>query len=101
MEASEILEKEGIGINIISCPSEGLFKTQSKEYRESVLPTGAKAYGLTAGLPVTLESLVGINGHVHGLDSFGQSAPYKVLDRKFGFTPEFVAEDIKKYISGK
>ena len=101
MEASEILEKEGIGINIISCPSEGLFKTQSKEYRESVLPTGAKAYGLTAGLPVTLESLVGINGHVHGLDSFGQSAPYKVLDKKFGFTPEFVAEDIKKYISGK
>lgn len=101
IEASEILEKEGIGINIVSCPSEGLFKTQSKEYRESVLPSGAKTYGLTAGLPVTLESLVGINGYVHGLDSFGQSAPYKVLDKEFGFTPEFVAEDIKKYIANK
>lgn len=99
IEASEILEKEGVNINIVSCPSEGLFRTQSEEYREKILPQGVKKYGLTAGLPVTFESLVGLNGYVHGLDSFGQSAPYKVLDQKFGFTPEYVAEDIKKYIS--
>ena len=78
----------------MSCPSEGLFKTQSKEYRESVLPSGAKTYGLTAGLPVTLESLVGINGYVHGLDSFGQSAPYKVLDKEFGFTQNISQKNI-------
>lgn len=101
VEASEILEKEGININIVSCPSEGLFRTQPEEYREKILPSGVKIYGLTAGLPVTFESLVGLKGYVHGLDSFGQSAPYKVLDQKFGFTPEYVAEDIKKYISRK
>ncbi len=99
VEASEILEKEGININIVSCPSEGLFRTQPEEYREKILPSSVKKYGLTAGLPVTFESLVGLKGYVHGLDSFGQSAPYKVLDQKFGFTPEYVAEDIKKYIS--
>lgn len=101
VEASKILEKEGIEVNIVSCPSEGLLRNQPKEYREKLLPAGAKIYGLTAGLPVTFETLVGVNGKVHGLDSFGQSAPYKVLDQKFGFTPEYVAEDIKKYILEK
>ena len=101
IEASRILKQEGISINVVSCPSEGLFRQQSKEYRESILPAGAKIYGLTAGLPVTLESIVGANGHIHGLDSFGQSAPYTILDQKFGFTPEYVAQDIKNYINGK
>ena len=59
----------------------------------------AKIFGLTAGLPVTIQSLVGNNGYVHGLDMFGFSAPYKVLDEKLGFTPEYVAEEIKQYSS--
>jgi transketolase len=82
----------------VSVPSEGLFRTQSKEYQESVIPTGAKVFGLTAGLPVNLESLVGANGKVFGLDHFGYSAPYKVLDEKFGFNGTTVAKEVKELL---
>ena len=101
VSASEILQAQGININVVSCPSEGLFFNQPEEYREKILPRNAKIFGLTAGLPVTIQSLVGNNGYVHGLDMFGFSAPYKVLDEKLGFTPEYVAEEIKQYINKK
>ena len=87
---AELLRKEGVKVRIVSAPSEGLFRNQSKEYQESILPAGAKIFGLTAGLPVNLEGLVGSNGKVFGLESFGFSAPYKVLDEKLGFTAENV-----------
>ena len=90
-----LLNKEGIKTRIVSVPSEGLFRSQSKEYQESVIPTGAKVFGLTAGLPVNLEGLVGPNGKVWGLESFGFSAPYKVLDEKLGFTAENVYNQVK------
>lgn len=92
---AELLRKDGIKIRIVSCPSEGLFRSQSKEYQESILPSGAKIFGLTAGLPVNLEGLVGANGKVFGLESFGFSAPYKVLDEKLGFTAENVYNQVK------
>ena len=72
-----------------------LFRNQSKEYQESVLPANAKIFGLTAGLPVTLQGLVGCHGKVWGLESFGFSAPYKVLDEKLGFTAENVYNQVK------
>ena len=90
-----LLRQEGVKVRIVSCPSEGLFRCQSKEYQESVLPYGAKIFGLTAGLPVTLAGLVGANGKVFGLESFGFSAPYKVLDEKLGFTAQNVYEQVK------
>ncbi|EXY18765.1 transketolase, pyrimidine binding domain protein [Bacteroides fragilis str. 2-F-2  len=92
---AELLRKEGVKVRIISAPSEGLFRNQSKEYQESILPAGAKIFGLTAGLPVNLEGLVGPNGKVFGLESFGFSAPYKVLDEKLGFTAENVYNQVK------
>lgn len=92
---AELLRKDGIKIRIVSVPSEGLFRNQSKEYQESILPYGAKIFGLTAGLPVNLEGLVGHNGKVFGLNSFGYSAPYKVLDEKLGFTAENVYKQVK------
>lgn len=95
---TELLRKDGIKVRIVSVPSEGLFRTQPKDYQESVLPAGAKIFGLTAGLPVTLEGLVGANGTVYGLDSFGFSAPYKVLDEKLGFTAENVYNQVKAFI---
>ena len=85
-EGAALLRADGIKVRIVSVPSEGLFRSQSKEYQESVIPTGSKVFGLTAGLPVNLEGLVGANGKVWGLESFGFSAPYKVLDEKLGFT---------------
>ena len=92
---AELLRKDGVKIRIVSVPSEGLFRQQSKEYQESIIPTGAKVFGMTAGLPVTLEGLVGPNGKVWGMPSFGFSAPYKVLDEKLGYTGENVYEQVK------
>lgn len=92
---AELLRKEGVKVRIVSALSEGLFRNQSKEYQESILPAGAKIFGLTAGLPVNLEGLVGSNGKVFGLESFGFSAPYKVLDEKLGFTAENVYNQVK------
>lgn len=92
---SELLRKDGIKVCIVSVPSEGLFRTQPSNYQESVIPTDAKVFGLTAGLPVTLQGLVGAHGKVWGLESFGFSAPYKVLDEKLGFTAENVYKQVK------
>lgn len=94
-EGAALLRADGFKVRLVSVPSEGLFRNQPKEYQESVLPTGAKIFGLTAGLPVTLEGLVGSNGKVWGLESFGFSAPYKVLDEKLGFTGKNVYEQVK------
>lgn len=98
-EAAAILRAEGKRIRVVSVPSEGLFRSQSAEYQEQILPRGIKKFGLTAGLPVNLEGLVGADGIVYGLESFGFSAPYKVLDEKLGFTPVQVAERIRKFLA--
>ena len=91
-----LLREDGLKVRVVSCPSEGLFRTQPKEYQESILPNGAKIFGLTAGLPVNLQGLVGANGKVFGLESFGFSAPYKVLDEKLGFTAQNVYNQVKE-----
>ena len=96
LEAGAVLLREdGVKVRIVSCPSEGLFRSQSEEYQQSVLPNGARIFGLTAGLPVNLQGLVGCNGKVFGLESFGFSAPYKVLDEKLGFTAQNVYNQVK------
>lgn len=99
LAGAELLNADGVKTRIVSVPSEGLFRTQTKEYQESVLPKGAKIFGMTAGLPVTLQSLVGVEGMVYGLESFGFSAPYKVLDEKLGFNAENVYKQVKDYLS--
>ena len=98
VDGAKLLKADGIKTRIVSVPSEGLFRTQPKEYQESILPAGAKIFGLTAGLPVNLEGLVGANGKVWGLQSFGFSAPYKVLDEKLGFTAENVYNQVKSML---
>ncbi|MEA4839984.1 MAG: transketolase [Bacteroidales bacterium] len=95
VDGAELLRKDGIKVRIVSVPSEGLFRNQSAEYQASVLPVGVKRFGLTAGLPVNLQGLVGENGSIWGLESFGFSAPYKVLDEKLGFTGENVYKQVK------
>ena len=95
---AELLAKDGIKTRIVSVPSEGLFRTQNKEYQESVLPTGAKIFGLTAGIPANLFTLVGVNGKVWGMESFGFSAPFKVLDEKLGFNAENVYNQVKEML---
>ena len=98
VESAELLKKDGVKTRIVSIPSEGVFKNQDKAYQESVLPEGVKTFGLTAGLTITLEGLVGRNGKVFGLNSFGYSAPYKVLDEKLGFTAENIYKQVKEML---
>jgi len=94
---AELLRKDGMKVRIVSVPSEGLFREQPVEYQQAVLPTGVKKFGMTAGLPVNLLGLVpAAEGKIWGLESFGFSAPYKVLDEKLGYTAENVYEQVKK-----
>lgn len=95
VEVAEELKKENIKTRIVSVPSEGLFRGQSKEYQLSILPKGKKRFGLTSGLSATLESLVGEDGMVWGLDTFGLSAPYKVLEEEYGFTVDNISKQVK------
>jgi transketolase len=95
VEGAALLRKEGVRVRIVSVPSEGLFRSQTKAYQDSVILPGKKIFGLTAGLPVTLLGLVGDKGKIWGLESFGFSAPYKVLDEKLGFTAENVYQQVK------
>ena len=96
---AKLLKADGIKVRVVSVPSEGLFRSQSKEYQQCVLPCGKKKFGMTAGLPVTLEGLVGADGCVWGLESFGFSAPYKVLDEKLGYTGENVYKQVKALLA--
>ena len=96
---AKLLRAEGIKVRLVSVPSEGLFRSQSAEYQDSVLPKNVKRFGLTAGLPVNLLGLVGENGKIFGLESFGFSAPYKVLDEKLGFTAENVYKQVKSLLN--
>ncbi|MFD0799389.1 transketolase family protein [Maribacter chungangensis] len=99
VEAAELLEsKKGLKVNIASIPSEGIFRQQSREYQESIIPANKPIFGLTAGLPINLESLAGPNGKVFGLEHFGYSAPAKVLDEKFGFTGAQVFDQVVDFL---
>ena len=94
---AKLLRADGKKVRVVSVPSEGLFRQQSKEYQQSVLPAGVKKFGMTAGLPVTLQGLVPASeGTIWGLESFGFSAPYKVLDEKLGYTAQNVYEQVNK-----
>lgn len=100
VEGAELLMKDGIPVRVVSVPSEGLFRDQPKSYQESVLPRDVVRYGMTSGLSVNLLGLVGENGRIHGCDHFGYSAPYKVLDDKFGYNGATVYEEVKALIKG-
>ena len=97
LAAATLLKERGVKSQIVSAPSIGVFMNQDKAYRDQVIPSNLKAFGLTAGLPSTLMRLIP-NGKVYGLDHFGASAPYGVLDEKFGFTPENIASEIEKWV---
>lgn len=99
VEGAALLKKDNLNVRIVSAPSEGLFRGEHEFYRLSVIPENVPVFGLTAGLPVTLQGLVGPKGKVFGVISFGYSAPYKVLDEKFGFTAENVYRQVKDYLA--
>lgn len=98
VEGATLLRADGVKVRVVSVPSEGLFRAQSADYQNEVLPKGKKKFGLTAGLPVTLEGLVGADGEIWGMKSFGFSAPYKTLDEQLGYTGKNVYEQVKKML---
>ncbi|MDE6329775.1 MAG: transketolase [Muribaculaceae bacterium] len=95
---AEALKGEGISARVVSVPSIGEFLDQPQSYRDSVIPPTGKTFGITAGLPSTLYPLMRGDWKVYGLDHFGASAPAKVLDEKFGFTPAHMTEEVKKFL---
>ena len=99
VDTAALLAADGIKARVVSVPSEQRFRDQPKDYQEALLPTGVKTFGLTAGLPVNLQGLVGANGRIWGLGHFGESAPYTVLDEKFGFTPDNIYNEVKSFLS--
>ena len=97
--AAQKLETEkGLKIRIVSAISEGLFRMQPESYQKHVIPDGIPVFGLTAGLPVTLKGLAGARGSVYGMQQFGLSAPYHILDEKFGFTAENICNEVLQYL---
>ena len=92
------LEEEGVAARVVSVPSIGLFNNQDAEYKASVIPSNVPVFGLTAGLPSVLSSVVGANGKIYGLARFGASAPFTVLDEKFGFTVENILSQVKELL---
>ena len=97
-QVAVLLEAEGVKARVVSVPSLGLFEDQDEDYRQSVIPAGIPVFGLTAGLPSTLRGVCGPRARVYGLDRFGASAPYKVLDEKFGFTPQNILREVLAFI---
>ena len=100
VDGAILLKNDKLNVRIISAPSEGIFRNQNASYKKEILPDDVPVFGLTAGLSVTLQGLVGQKGVVWGMNSFGYSAPYKVLDEKLGFTAENVYKRVKEYLSG-
>lgn len=98
-DVAVLLEAEGIRAKVVSVPSVGLFEEQPADYRRSVIDPNLPAFGLTAGLPCTLRGIVGPYGEVYGMERFGASAPFKVLDEKFGYTPDAVLARVKSFLN--
>lgn len=99
VRSAEALKKDGINARVVSVPSIGLFMEQPASYRESLIPQGKPVFGKTSGIPSTLLRVVGTQGRISGLESFGYSAPYKVLEQKFGFTVEATLAEIRAYLA--
>ena len=94
-DVAETLKQDGIRARVVSMPSIGVFTRQDQAYRESILPEGIPTFALTAGLPATFYPISRDNWRIFGLERFGASAPYKVLDEKFGYTAENIASEVK------
>ncbi len=99
VEGAQLLKNDKLNVRIISAPSEGLFRNQSDKYKKAIIPDDVPIFGLTAGLSVTLQGLVGPKGVIWGMNSFGFSAPYKILDEKLGFTADNVYKQVKEYLA--
>mgnify|MGYP000540260757 FL=1 len=99
VKAAEALRAQGRKLRVVSMPSWDLFEAQGAEYKESVLPKACrKRVAVEAACTMGWSKYVGDEGMVIGLDHFGESAPYKALADKYGFTPEKVTAAVAEYL---
>jgi transketolase len=96
--AKKILDAEGQKVRVVSAPCWDAFQRQDAAYRASVLPAGVRRVVIEIGVTEPWYGVVGPDGLVIGHDDFGVSAPDKVIQKEFGFTPDAVAARIKKHL---
>jgi transketolase len=102
VEAHEKLLAEGIRSRVVSMPSWDIFESQTKEYRESVFPSGVKTrIAIEQASTFGWERYVGQEGHVIGMNTFGASAPLHELQKRFGFEPDRIVEIAKGMLKKK
>ena len=98
--AQEELLKEGIDVRVVSMPSMDVFKEQSEEYKESILPKKVRArVAVEALIGFGWGDYVGLDGATVTMNSFGASAPANTLFEKFGFTVDNVVKAVKGVVS--
>lgn len=98
-DAAEILRSEGLKVRVVSMISPALFLSQSKEYRESIIVPWTPVFAKSSGLPLLFAHIVGGFGKTSGLERFGASAPAAVLENVFGYTPNAIVTEAKKYLA--
>lgn len=97
VEAATELEKDNISTRVVSMPCMDVFETQSKEYKEEVLPkTVRNRVAIEALSSFGWDRYTGLDGRVISMNSFGASAPQDLLFKKFGFTKENVVATAKE-----
>jgi transketolase len=99
VEAFERLAAAGVRARVVSMPSWELFEQQSEDYRRTVLPPEVTArVSVEQASTFGWERYVGLNGRIIGMHTFGGSAPFKDLQKKFGFTSETVVSAVKEIL---
>ncbi|HEX4734656.1 MAG TPA: transketolase [Thermoleophilaceae bacterium] len=94
--AVDVLEEQGVTARLVSMPCVENFLAQDDDYRDDVLPPGVPRVAVEAAATLGWERIVGIDGAIVGMTTFGASASQKDLYKHFGFTPEHVAEVAKE-----
>ena len=97
IEAATELEKDNISTRVVSMPCMDVFETQSREYKEEVLPKNVRnRVAIEALSSFGWDRYTGLDGRVISMNSFGASAPQDLLFKKFGFTKENVVTTAKE-----
>lgn len=98
IQVQELLQKDGFSVRVVSMPSVELFEEQPQNYRDEVIPQDVKIkVVIEASRTIGWQKYAGDNGLIIGIDHFGNSAPYKILQQEYGFTAEKIYEKLRKH----
>ena len=100
VEAAAFLAAEGVPARVISMPCLERFNAQERSYRESVLPSTMKLVSIELGRTTPWASVVGREGLMLGIDTFGESAPAEKLAHHYQMTPPQVSARIMAWYRG-